>query len=124
MANFPVLKTKAVAQYPLRRVVQFQNQTLRFLDGTEQRYRDSAGPLRRWDIQLDQLDETEAAAVDEFFLSNQGAFGTFAFTDPWDGRVYESCSIAGDELPLSSAGEMQGRTVLTVMENRCSSTRN
>ncbi len=124
MATFPVLKTNAVAQYPARRAVQFLNQTLRFLDGTEQRYRDSAGPLHRWEIRLDQLDESEAAALDEFFMSCQGAFDSFAFTDPWDGHVYENCSLAADDIQLTAADEMQGSTVLTVVENRCSPTHN
>jgi hypothetical protein len=40
MATFPKLKTNAVAQYPASKTARYQNQALRFLDGTEQRYRD------------------------------------------------------------------------------------
>ena len=118
MATFPVLKTNAVAQYPANRMVRFQNQTLRFVDGTEQRYRDSAGPLHRWEIRLDLIDEAEAAALDEFFAANQGTFGTFEFTDPWDGHLYQNCSLEADEMELTSMAEMQVRTNLTVVENR------
>ena len=64
MATFPILKTTAVAQYPAMRYVQFRNQTVRFVDGTEQRYRDASGPLHRWGIQLSELDESEIAAVE------------------------------------------------------------
>ena len=39
MASFPQLKTSAVAQYPARRTAIFRNQSVRFLDGREQRYR-------------------------------------------------------------------------------------
>src|SRR5260370_37981228 len=118
MATFPLLKTNAVAQYPATKVLRFQNQALRFLDGTEQRYRDAAGPLHRWEILLNQLDEGEMAALDEFFAANQGAFGSFAFTDPLDGRVYANCSLASDELDLTSLAEMSGTMSLTVIENR------
>ena len=52
----------------------------------EQRYRDSAGARLEWEIQLSELDEGELAAIEEFFLANQGAFGSFSFTDPWDGH--------------------------------------
>ena len=52
MAAFPKLKTGAIAQYPVTRREQFQNQTVRFVDGTEQRYRDSAGSRLEWEIQL------------------------------------------------------------------------
>src|ERR1035437_2745866 len=91
MATFPKLKTNAIAQYPVARREQFQNQTVRFVDGSEQRYRDSAGARLEWEIQLGQLDEGELAAIEEFFLARQGAFGSFCFTDPWDGHVYDDC---------------------------------
>ena len=52
MTTFPKLKTNAVAQYPLGRRVVFQNQSLTFVDGTQQRYRDGASALgldvREW----------------------------------------------------------------------------
>jgi hypothetical protein len=118
MATFPTLKTAAVAQYPATKVLRFQNQALRFLDGTEQRYRDAAGPLHRWQISLSLLDEGEMAALDAFFAANQGAFGSFAFTDPWDGTVYANCSLASDEFDATSLAEMSATTSLTVMENR------
>jgi len=118
MANFPALKTNAVAQYPAKRTLRFQNQNVRFLDGTEQRYRDSAGPLHRWEILLDELDEGEMTALESFFLANQGAFAVFPFTDPWDGQTYTNCSLASDELDLTHMGEMLGATTLTVVENR------
>lgn len=118
MTTFPNLKTGAVAQYPARRTVLYQNQALRFVDGTEQRYRGCAGPLHQWEIRLSELDESETAALEAFFTANQGAFGTFSFTDPWDGTVYPNCSLAGDEMELAAAGEMMGSTRLVVMENR------
>jgi hypothetical protein len=118
MATFPVLKTSAVAQYPAKRELRFQNQTLRFLDGKEQRYRDSAGKLHRWEIRLDRLDEFEAAAVEQFFAANEGAFEEFTFTDPWDGEVYEHCTLEGDVLEMTAIGEMRVSISLSVVENR------
>lgn len=118
MSTFPTLKTSAVAQYPATKTIDFQNQILRFLDGLEQRYRDSAGPLHRWTIRLDALDETELAAIEDFFRSNQGRFGSFDFPDPWDGRTYSGCSFQSDDLEMAVAGEMRGRTTFTVVQNR------
>jgi hypothetical protein len=118
MATFPKLKTKAVAQYPATRSLQYRNQTVRFLDGTDQRYRDASGPLHRWIIRLSELDEGELAAMEGFFLSNEGRFGSFVFVDPWDGTSYPTCSLAGDEVDLTAVAEMQGQTSLTVVENR------
>ena len=70
-----------------------------------------------WEIQLSELDEGELAAIEEFFLARQGAFGSFSFTDPWDGQVYENCSVAADEVALVTAAEMRGSTKLTVVRN-------
>lgn len=118
MATFPKLKTNAVAQYPATKGLHFQNQVLRFVDGTEQRYRDAPGPLHQWVIRLSELDETEMAALEQFFLANQGRFASFAFTDPWDGSQYANCSLAGDGMELTAVGAMSGNTTLTVVENR------
>jgi hypothetical protein len=118
MANFPSLKTGAVAQYPATRRTRYQNQALRFVDGTEQRYRDCSGPLRRWEIRLSQLDEGEMAALEEFFTANQGAYGSFAFTDPFDGATYPDCSLEADALGLTGVAEMSSTASLTVIENR------
>ena len=118
MATFPPLKTGAVAQYPATKAVRYQNQVLRFVDGNEQRYRDSAGPLNQWIIQLDKLDETELASLEDFFLSNQGSFANFTFVDPWDGTSHPNCSIGSDHLQLSSVAELQNTTSLTVTESR------
>jgi hypothetical protein len=119
MASLPQLKTSAVAQYPARRRLAFRNQIVRFLDGREQRYRDSAGATRRWEIRLEQLDEGELAALEEFFAAQQGELGDFEFTDPWDGESYASCSFASDCVELVSIGELRGATRLVIQENRC-----
>jgi hypothetical protein len=118
MASFPTLKTGAVLQYPAKRTLQFTTDVMRFLDGNEQRYRDSPSVLHQWRIQLDLLDEGELGALDQFFLSNQGSFGSFSFTDPWDGTTYPNCSIVGDIFQFQSRSEMRGKTTLTICENR------
>ena len=117
MATFPKLKTNAIAQYPVTRRAQYQNQTVRFVVGSDQRYRDSGGARLEWDIQFSELDEGELAAIEEFFLASQGAFGSFTFTDPWDGQVYNNCSVAADDLALATVAEMRGSTKLTVVRN-------
>ena len=117
MATFPKLKTGAIAQYPMARSEQYQNQTVRFVDGSEQRYRDSSGARLAWQIELSELDEGELASIEEFFLSNQGAFGSFSFTDPWDGHVYDNCSMSAGSLALLTSGEMRGSTKLAVVKN-------
>jgi hypothetical protein len=116
MADFPKLKTGAVAQYPITRDTRLRNQTVRFLDGSAQRYRDTGAVRRRWVIRLDLLDEGESAAFQEFFAAVQGAYATFTFTDPWDGHAYENCRLESDTADFTAAGEMQGSITLTVTQ--------
>jgi len=64
------------------------------------------------------LDESEIAAVENFFAANEGTLGSFAFTDPWDGRTYNNCSLMGEVLDVRAVAEMRGDATLTVVENR------
>jgi hypothetical protein len=118
MGNFPLLRTGAVLQYPATRHIQTSTCVLRFVDGTEQRFRDYQRPIRRWTVRLDLLDETEMKAMEEFLVSQQGQSGSFSFTDPWDGIEYANCSLECDVVPMESGGPFRGRTALVVRENR------
>ena len=40
MNEFPKLKTGAVAQYPAQRTTRYSTHVMRFMDGSEQRYRE------------------------------------------------------------------------------------
>ena len=118
MADFPALKTGAVAQYPSDRSRGFSTQVLRFLDGKEQRFRGYGTPLRRWLIRLEQLDEAELAGLEQFFVEQGGRAGIFAFTDPWDATVYATCSFEGDSMTAEYRGRGDGGTSVVVKENR------
>lgn len=118
MSQFPTLKTGAVMQYPARRSVQFSSTVVRFVDGSEQRYRLYQTPLHRWTVQLDLLDDSELQQLREFFRSQSGQFGSFSFTDPWDGMVYATCTLASDEMSDTLKDVFDGRTSLTIQENR------
>ncbi len=118
MANFPTLKTGAVAQYGSDRSRRFSTTALRFLDGSEQRYPGYEAPLLQWTIRLDLLDELELAGLEQFFESSGGRAGTFSFTDPWDGTVYPSCSFAEDDLAMEFQDVARGKTQVVVKENR------
>lgn len=118
MAEFPLLKTSAVAQYPAQRSTEHATRVLRFLDGSEQRFREYGTALRRWTIALALLDESELTRLREFCSQVRGRAGSFVFVDPWDGTEYADCSLAGDEVELELSEEGRGRAVLIVKENR------
>ncbi|MBI3667251.1 MAG: DUF2460 domain-containing protein [Acidobacteria bacterium] len=116
MAQFPKLKTGAVAQYPAVREQRYSTEVNRFLDNAEQRYRDYAAGRRRWVIALEKLDETETATLARFFEEQQGRFGTFDFEDPWTGMVTANCRFGEDQFPMQEASESRCSLRLTVEE--------
>lgn len=118
MSDFPTLKTGAVQQYPAQRSIEFATEIVRFLDGSEQRFRSYASALKRWVIRLDLLDEAEMHALREFFRNLEGSSGSFSFTDPWDSTTHLHCSLELDELAEDFSDEGRGSTSLTVTENR------
>lgn len=118
MANFPTLKTGAVAQYPSDRKRRCSTQVLRFLDGSEQRFAGFGAPLKRWLIRLELLDDTELASFEDFFVEQGGQAGIFTFTDPWDGTVHTNCSFEGDTMTADYRGRGDGAASLVVKENR------
>jgi hypothetical protein len=118
MNEFPRLKTGAVAQYPAQRVTRYQTQVMRFVDGSEQRFREFSGALRRWVIELTTLDDEEMEAMESFFVAEQGGYGTFTFVDPWDDVEYESCSLDNPDAFFNYTGLHDGRTRLVVRQNR------
>ncbi len=118
MSDFPALKTGAVLQYPAQKGLGFCTDVLRFVDGSEQRFREYSTPLRRWMIRLDLLDDGELQLLREFFLTMSGAAGSFAFTDPRDGSKYADCSFEGETMDGALLDEGKARTGLTVRENR------
>src|SRR5712692_7662273 len=118
MSDFPTLRTGAVMQYPAERATVFSTQVVRFLGGAEQRFPDYGSPLHRWAIRLSLLEEGELHALREFFRTQRGASGTFAFTDPSDGAAYPHCSLENGEMADQLLDGAKGKTALIVRENR------
>jgi hypothetical protein len=114
MGSFPTLGTGAVAQYPLERSVRFSTRSVRFLDGTQQRFPLFGSGLRRWTVKLDCLNEQELSAVISF-ADAQGS-ASFTFTDPLTGVAVAGCIIAGGAFTAGMSREMCGETTLVIEE--------
>jgi hypothetical protein len=115
MAEFPKLKTGVVAQYPAVRESRFQTIVSRFVDGSEQRFRDHRAVRRRWIIHLAQLDESELQTLAEFFSEQKGRLGGFDFEDPWTGNVVPNCRFDEDDWGASSHREWDRRTQVVIV---------
>lgn len=118
MPDFPQLRTGAVTQYPARRHFSFVTKVLRFVDGTEQRFRLWPAVMRQWTIRLDLLTGEELSDLREFHRSRSGQAQSFRFIDPWDGAEYENCTFDGDDFEAVLRGEDQGDLTLVVRESR------
>ena len=114
MPSFPILKTGAIAQYPLVRTLRLATQTVEFIDGSRQSYRLRSAATRRWLIRLDQLDPEELNAVMDF--AEQQGTALFPFADPVTGDVIARCVIADSELTAGMSSETDGHVVLTIEE--------
>jgi len=118
MADFPKLKTGALAQYPLQRRVEYPTTVLRFLDGAEQRWPEQGSASRKWVVRLDLLDEGEISSLAAFFDTQSGRGGHFSFEDPLDGSLHGDCSFEQDKATIEAACEGRWSTELTVRENK------
>ncbi|HYI96457.1 MAG TPA: DUF2460 domain-containing protein [Bryobacteraceae bacterium] len=117
MATFPLLTTGAVTQYPSARRFTYSTCITRFLDGTEQRFRELKHPVRRWLIQLHNLSATEMASIEGFFEQMQGQFGSFTFIDPWDEAEYSDCSFDQESFSMEAINENRYQGHLVIRNN-------
>ena len=116
MAIFPKLKTGAVAQYPLESAVLRSTEVHRFMDSSDQRYRDIRVGRRRWVVRLTMLDDAELSAIRLFFQQQQGRVIPFEFEDPISGLTIPSCRFSSDQLALSLTGEHMGSAEIAIEE--------
>lgn len=116
--TFPLLKTGAVAQYPASTSISYSSRVIRFLDGSDQRYRDYSSPLHKWALLLNLLDDAELSALEQFVVTQEGRFGNFAFAEPGTQVQYSSCSINQEGLDYVLTQEARGAAGIVVQENR------
>jgi Conserved hypothetical protein 2217 (DUF2460) len=116
MATFPALSSGSTVQYPLQTNAARTTQVIRFLDGTDQRCIVRARPMRWWVVKITLLNDSELAQMEEFFVTQQGNFGRFDFTDPSSGEIVPNCRLVSPELVSLYQGADQGSMELTVME--------
>lgn len=115
MAEFPKLKTGVVAQYPAMRETEFATRVQRYVDLSEQRYRERTSSRMRWSIELSQLTDTELGTLVRFFEQQRGRFGSFDFEDPWTETVVTGCRFEQDRLPTLMNGEIDSSSEVFIV---------
>lgn len=104
MANFPVLTSGAVTQYPALIASGQGAQVIRFLDASDQRYLTQPKAFRQWQIRLDLLNEDEIHALESFFVAQSGDYSPFDFPDPFSGTTVPNCRLAAPGLVSEYVG--------------------
>ena len=116
MTTFPLLSSGAVAQYSLPVVTGQAVQTIRFLDGTDQRFLLQGRSFRQWEIQLSLLNDAEIEQLNVFFTEQQGDYSAFQFPDPISGLIISNCRFAVPEMVCGYEAIGASSTTLWVTE--------
>jgi hypothetical protein len=99
LAHFPIVKRRR------RRTV-----VNRMGDGRTVKLSDAAGEVTEWRLAYAELSDTEAGALQEFFLAAEGSLNDFVFVDPtanlllWSDRLDIAAWAAGPMLSVAATG--------------------
>ena len=115
MSVFPKLKTGVVAQYPALREGEFSTAVSRFVDSSEQRFRDGRGLRRRWVIPLSQLTRVSCSGWPYFSRNNRAKPGALILRIPGPAERVAGCRFEEDQLEALAHGEFDGRTEVTIV---------
>jgi len=116
MATFPSLNSGAVTQYPTSVLIGQSVQILRFLDGSDQRFLQQGRQYRRWQIQLELLNESEMDQLEAFFLAQAGEYSLFDFPDPFSSQNVPNCRLGAAGIANDFVGVDNGSSTLWVIE--------
>ena len=96
MAVFPQLTTGALAQFPVRKSYRLRTVVNTMADSSVVKLADPAGAIAEWQLQYSNLSDTEAAALQQFFLSMEGSLNVFTFLDPTANLLAWSDQLTND----------------------------
>ncbi|MBL8179952.1 MAG: hypothetical protein JNK48_35055 [Bryobacterales bacterium] len=104
MAVIPIEQTNSPAEYPLHATKRFHNSSIRFLDGTEQRFRARHQPSMIWQLQYRNQNPGEMAAWMPFLDGALGSQSVFDFIDPVGMTVHSGSRMAANDVEVEQVG--------------------
>jgi hypothetical protein len=118
MAQFPLLNSGAITQYPAAVTYGQAVQVVRFLDGSDQRYLSQGSVLRMWEIRVDLLTDAEIFAIEQFFEGQNGNSQFFSFPDPITNVLTPNCIFGSPEIAFAYTGVNTSSTSFWVLETK------
>jgi hypothetical protein len=79
---YPQLGTGALSQFPIRKMRRARTVVNTAPDGSTVQLNDPAAETTEWQLEYGQLSDSEAAALEQFFLAAEGTLHGFTFLDP------------------------------------------
>jgi len=80
--QYPQLGTRAICQFPIRKVRRTRTITNRAADGSSIKLADAAGLISEWTLTYTDMTDGEAEALQTFFEAMEGSLCGFTFLDP------------------------------------------
>ncbi len=79
---FPVLRSGVAVQYPVSRMEEFWLAEVETPGGAVWRSATGRRPVRRWLLELEEISDEEATALEALYEACRGGWETFSFADP------------------------------------------
>lgn len=124
MLYFPQLTSGATGQYPISKHSVQRTIVNQMADGRTVKYADSGASLLQWQLQFQDLADTEIAVLQQFFADCEGQLNVFTFADPvgnllmWSEALNEPAWQASTLLEISGGvADPNGGTSATQITN-------
>lgn len=98
MEEFPVLRSGALVQYPVRRGQGTVHMNVEFWGGGGQSYVRKKANALTWMLKYVGLSEEEVAYLLEFCEKHEESGMLFSFRDPIEGTLYDHCRVEPDSI--------------------------
>jgi len=124
MLYFPQLASGAVGQYPISKNLVQRTITNTLPDGSTIKYADPGAPMVQWQLQFQELSDSEIALLQQFYAACEGQLNAFTFADPlgnlllWSEDLTQPVWQASSLLQFSTgAADPNGGTSATQITN-------
>ncbi len=114
MPIIPIGPTGSPARYPFTSWKRFHNTFVRFVDGTEQHFRNRSRPSSCWRMQYEKQSDAELSLWLPFLEGAIGNTPTFLYIDPVTGAMHTNSRLADENVDLEQGGIEGARIQISI----------